>query len=79
MCQERREVWERHEQVAREERDRLADADLLEILSSYPDADFYVCGPSIFEGAVQAMLQRANVAASRIHVERFAHAGGPAA
>jgi ferredoxin-NADP reductase/CRP-like cAMP-binding protein len=56
---------------------RLTEGDVAQILGRYRDAEFYICGPQRYEDAVTAILKNLNVAPAKIHVERFAHAGGP--
>ena len=56
---------------------RMTVSDLKSIVSQYPEADFYVCGPLAYEEAVTEMLKQLEVPADRVHVETFIHAGGP--
>ena len=56
---------------------RMTESDLKGIVSQYPEADFYVCGPLAYEEAVTEMLKQLEVPADRVHVETFIHAGGP--
>jgi len=57
---------------------RLTESQLHRIIDEFPNAEFYLCGPSAYEEGVTNMLRQSGVDADRIHVERFINAGGPA-
>jgi release factor glutamine methyltransferase len=56
---------------------RLTAADVRELVSLHPAARVYVCGPPGYLRDVSLYLRTAGVPTDRIHVEVFAHAGGP--
>jgi len=54
---------------------RIHRSDVRQLLERYPDADFYLCGPSAYQKAVESYLREAKVAPARIHVEEFTPVG----
>lgn len=49
----------------------LSEGDIDELVVSYPEAKFYICGPAGYVDLVHRALRRAGVEPSRIHVELF--------
>jgi tryptophan 2,3-dioxygenase len=58
---------------------RLTAAEVRELVALHPGARVYVCGPHDYLRDVSLYLRTAGVAADRIHVEVFTHAGAPVA
>ena len=56
----------------------ITDSKVGLIAAEFPDARFYVCGPSGYVDLVRRALRRAGIAAGRIHVELFEVSSGAA-
>lgn len=46
-----------------------------QLVHQYPNAVFYICGPHVYQNAIQLYLTQSNVHAGRINVEEFTSAG----
>jgi len=55
----------------------LGDSELRGLLSRYPGAEVYICGPVRYEEAMKAFLCGAAVPPEKIRLEQFAPAGAP--
>ena len=56
---------------------RLSKDEIKEIINTYKDADYYLCGPEPYLETVISVLREAKIPSEQIFEERFAHAGGP--
>lgn len=56
---------------------RISESAVRDLVAAHPEADAYICGPKAFENSLRAALTKAGMISERIHVEQFAHAGGP--
>ena len=56
---------------------RLDAAAVAETAAQMLDAEFYVCGPPVYTDQVVSALAAVGVPSTKIHEERFAHAGAP--
>lgn len=54
---------------------RLGALQVLDVVQSYPDADYYVCGSDGFMSALRRHLAAAGVPRDRVRLERFTVAG----
>ena len=54
----------------------IVENDIINFLARYPDADFFICGPTGYEKTVTSILKKINVLSEKIHLEKFTHAGG---
>lgn len=61
---------------ATREQGRLQSDHIKKIVEEFPNGEFYICGPKIFEQFVSTNLME-KVAASKVKSEEFADAGGP--
>ncbi len=55
----------------------LNENNIQEILTLYPNADIFICGPKAFEETITETLNKLGISANKIHLERFIHAGSP--
>lgn len=53
------------------EHGRLGSKDIGQLIELYPEARYYICGPTAYQNAVESHLQAAGVADERINIEEF--------
>jgi predicted ferric reductase len=64
-------VTERREVIGK---NRLSKTDVENIVSQYPDADFYICGSKLYDEAIKFYLSSCGIKEERVHSEQFDNA-----
>lgn len=55
----------------------IKEIDIYDLINQYPDAEFFICGPTAYENAVTSILNKIGIEKDKIILERFTNAGGP--
>jgi ferredoxin-NADP reductase/CRP-like cAMP-binding protein len=59
-----------------QENGKIDQQEVSRLTSTFPNADFYICGPKTYGNAVINYLTALNIAPHKIKTEEFTHAGG---
>lgn len=59
------------------EKGLLQPEKITEIIQNFNDPDIYICGPAGFVSVIKKTLKQENYPSTKIHTEKFVHAGGP--
>ncbi len=57
--------------------ERLNEYQVREVLTRYPQAEIFICGPVRYQETLTTILQNAGITFEHIHIEQFTHAGEP--